>query len=158
VKTYQLLLWLLSWEYQCASLLAKNMLSRTNQAKSRSRFVKLIKVYGEGMICWKVCETFGNNVVLELPVYHIPNDGVHRLSPWVSLVMVGGQVIHTTTDLQIHLNNDISLVARYCPHSNPSLLSCCKKAISCFWINAFDVSDNTTLFYSQSKCVEAGQQ
>ena len=109
---------------------------------------KINKVDGEGMIRWKVRDKLGNNIVLELPGYHIPNAEVRLLSPQVLLATVGGQAIQTTTDLRIHLNNGISLVARYCPHSNLPLLPCCENAASCFWSNAFKFSDSTTLSFS----------
>ena len=113
----------------------------------------LNKVDGEGLIRWKVQDKLGNNGVIELPGYHIPNAGVRLLSPQVLLATVGGQATQTTTDLQIHLNNGISLVAKYCPRSNLPLLSCCENDTSCFWSSAFDVSDSTTLSFALSQSV-----
>jgi hypothetical protein len=40
---------------------------------------KLNKVDGEGLIRRNVYDKLGNNVVLELPGYHIPNAGVRLL-------------------------------------------------------------------------------
>ena len=93
---------------------------------------KLNKVDGEGLIHWKVRNNLSTNVVLELTEYHIPNARVQLLSPQVLLATVGRQATQTTRGLHIHLNNGISLVARYCPHSNLPLLSCCKHAAICF--------------------------
>ena len=114
---------------------------------------KLNKVDGEGLIYWEVRDKLGNNGELELPGYHIPNAGVCFLSTKVLLTTVGGQAVQTTTDLKIHLNNGISLVARYCPRSNLTLLSCCEHATSCFWSNAFNVSDSTALYFVVNQSV-----
>ena len=50
---------------------------------------KLNKVDGEGLIRWKVRDKLGNNVVLELPGYHIPNARVCLLGQQVQLTTVG---------------------------------------------------------------------
>ena len=42
---------------------------------------KLNKVDREGLIRWKVHKKLGNNVILELPGYHIPNAEVQLLGP-----------------------------------------------------------------------------
>ena len=65
----------------------------------------------------------------ELPGYHTPNAKVQLLSPQVLLTTVGGQAIPTNADLQIHLNNGINLVVKYCPRSNPPLLSFCNDTV-----------------------------
>ena len=114
---------------------------------------KLNKVHGKSLIHWKVCDKLGNNVVLELLGYYIPNTGVWCLSPQVLLTKVGGQATQTATDLWIHLNNGISLVERYCPHINLSLLFCCKYAASCFWNITFSVSDSKTLSFAANQSV-----
>ena len=80
-------------------------------------FSKLNKVDGGGLICGKVRDRFGNNVVPELPGYHVPNAGVRLLGPQVLLTTVGGQAMQITTDLQIRLNTGISHVAGYYPHT-----------------------------------------
>ena len=104
-------------------------------------------VKGEGLICWTVLDQNGQNVILELPRYHIPNAEVCLLSPQVLLMTIGGHVSQTTALYRVNLDNVIELVAQYCPCSNLPLLSCCDQK-DCFWSRAFDISEESTLAFT----------
>ena len=71
-------------------------------------------VEGEGLMRWRVRDKHGQVVILELPGYYIPSADVRLLSPQVMLSTLGGQAVQTPTDLSIHLDSGIELVARYC--------------------------------------------
>ena len=105
-------------------------------------------VQGEGLIRWTVRDKNGQNVILELPGYHIPNAEVRLLSPQVLLMTLGGQAIQTTAAYRINLDNGIDLVAQYCPRSNLPMLSCCDPNNSCFWNKIFDISQESTLAFA----------
>ena len=115
---------------------------------------------GEGLMRWKDCNKLGNNVVLELPGYHIPTAGVQLLSPQVLLTTVGGQAIQTTTDLKIHLNNRINLLLWGTVHitishyySVPNMLPAALLEQHLKRLRRYN-----TFLCNQSKCVNTRQQ
>ena len=109
---------------------------------------KTNKVQGEGLIRWTVRDKNGQNVILELPGYHIPNAKVWLLRPQVLLMTAGGQAIQTTASYRISLDKGIELVAQYCPRSNLPMLSYCNPNKSCFWRKTFDISQESRLAFA----------
>ncbi len=68
-------------------------------------------VKGEGFIRWKVRDTNGKIVNLDLPGYHMPAAEVRLLSPQVLLATVGQSArgTITSTDLVLCLGNEVEL-------------------------------------------------
>ena len=68
---------------------------------------------GEGIIRWKVRDTKGKVVNLDLPGYHIPSAEVRLLSPQVLLSTVDSlsKAVQTTADLILCLGNGVELRA-----------------------------------------------
>ena len=112
-------------------------------------------VSGEGIVGWKVRDTTGKVVNLDLPGYHIPSAEVRLLSPQVLLSTVdsSSKAVQTTADLILCLGNGVELRAQYCPRSNLPLLSICDHApdTKSFWHDAFHVTNDTVCAFAAEK-------
>ncbi|KAL3780854.1 hypothetical protein ACHAW5_002787 [Stephanodiscus triporus] len=83
------------------------------------------KVQGEGIIKWRVLNSSGQEISLEVPGYHIPGVEVRLLSPQVLLQLIGGTYTGSTSGIVLSLDNDIELEAKYCPRSRLPFLPTC---------------------------------
>jgi len=100
------------------------------------------KVHGEGIIKWRVLNSSGQEISLEVPGYHIPGVEVRLLSPQVLLQLIGGSYTGSTSGIVISLDNDIELEAKYCPRSRLPFLPTCsvRPSHKSFWANTFTYS------------------
>ena len=91
-------------------------------------------VAGKGMLQWKVVDSNGNIVVLDVIGYHIPGIEVRLLSPQSLLQLVGGHHLATFTrndaakdftsnGHMITLADGTKLVGKFCSGSNLPLLT-----------------------------------
>ncbi len=78
------------------------------------------RVKGEGILQWKVEDTKGNTVALDLKGYHIESAEVRLLSPQVLLATYGGEICQTTQCIQVSLTNRISVNTHFSPCSRLS--------------------------------------
>ena len=83
---------------------------RTSKVKIKD-LSKSNTVAGEGFVRWKVRDTSGKNVNLDLPGYHIPMAEVRLLSPQVFLSTCGknAKAVQTSADLLLCLGNGAEL-------------------------------------------------
>ena len=97
------------------------------------------KVQGEGIIKWRILDSSGQEISIEVPGYHIPGVEVRLLSPQVLLNLIGGNYIGSTSGIVLSLDNNIELDAKYCPRSRLPFLPVCSvnPSTRSFWANAF---------------------
>ncbi len=97
------------------------------------------KVQGESIIKWRVLDSVGQEISIEVPGYHIPGVKVRLLSPQVLLHLIGGNYIGSTSGIVLSLNNNIKLDAKNCPCSRLPFLPVCSVNLSnrSFWANTF---------------------
>ena len=97
------------------------------------------KVQGKGIIKWHILDSSGQEILIEVPGYHIPGVEVRLLSPQVLLNLIGGNYIGSTSGIVLSLDNNIELDAKYCPHSRLPFLPVCSvnPSTRSFWANAF---------------------
>ena len=109
-------------------------------------------VAGEGIVRWKVRDTSGKIVNLELVAYHIPNTEVRLLSPQVLLQSCPKEAknVQTTADILLCIDSGVELQALYCPCNNLSLLSISDEApeSKSFWHDAFHITDNDVFAFA----------
>ena len=114
-------------------------------------------VAGEGIVRWKVRDTNGKIVNLDLPAYHIDKAEVRLLSPQVLLGTVGSTAkgVLTTADLILCLGNGVDLRARYCPRSNLPLLDIFDEPPlhRSMWHDAFHITGDAVQAYALEKHV-----
>jgi len=125
------------------------------------------QVAGEGILRWKLEDSLGNPVEIELIGYHIPTAGVRLLSPQVLLQTVGGSAVMKENKIKFNLDIGHQFSARLCSRSNLPLIPLAQAEQKNFWNEAFGytanniskvnelrsvlASDNTNLSHSQKE-------
>jgi hypothetical protein len=97
------------------------------------------KVQGKGIIKWRIFDSSGQEISIEVPGYHIPGVEVCLLSLQVLLHLIGGNYISSTSGIVLSLDNNIELEAKYCPRSRLPFLPVCSinPSNQSFWANIF---------------------